>query len=559
MVVVNLGQAFHGFGAVNTKTAVLEGLAHHRAGRLPEAEAAYRRVLDADPDQPDALNLLGAVAQHFGRYDEAVGLIERALSVGPPAAETHTNFANALMAQGRFDAAIDAYTRSIELKPHVAATHNALGAAFMARGHTDRAAESFDRATALDPTDMEAHGNLGAACLALGRFDDAAGAFRRVIELKPNHAEAHKHLGVSLIRSNRTDDAMAAFQRAVDCRADYGGAHANLGMCLLDKSRFEEAGAAFRRALQCDPAIAEAHIGLALGAIADHQYQTAIDACGRALEINPSSVEAHTNRGVALEYLGRLAEAEAAYRRALEIDPAFGEAHRNLGSLTTYHAGDPAIAAMGRALEDPTISDSNRIHLQSALAKAYEDVGDHDKAFICLATGNRLRRRTLRYAMTDRDTEVERIVKTYTPALFSRLDGAGCLSALPVFIVGMPRSGSSLVEQILASHPLIHGAGERRHMAPIAATLADRVADADPDRLKQLGDRYVDDISHHGEARVIDKAPGNYQRLGLIRLILPRARIIHCHRDPVDTCLSCFNPHFPSIVDIQCGEKAILL
>jgi tetratricopeptide (TPR) repeat protein len=494
---------------VNAKSAVLEGLAHHQAGRLPEAEAAYRQALAVDPDQPDALNLLGALAQHFGHNDDAVTLIERAIAVGPPAAETHNNLANALMAQGRIDAAVDAYTRSIELKPGAAVTHNALGAALMAQGDTARAITSFRRASELDPADAEAAGNLGRACLTLGRLDDAAPAFLQVTRLRPDNA----------------------------------GGHANLGMCLLDNSRFQAAEAAFRRALQCDPMTVEAHIGLALGALADHDYEAALESCGRALAINPQSVEALTNRGVTQEHLGRLEEAAASFRAALHINPTYGEAHRNLGTVTTYQSDDPHIAIMAAALDDPATTAINRLHLNSALAKAYEDIGEFDKAFVYLKACNSLRRDTVSYATVDRDAQVDDIIATFTPALISRFHGAGCESELPVFIVGMPRSGSSLVEQILASHPQIHGAGERRDMGRIAATLTS-FGDASPDDLKTLGKTYVDAIRHHGAVRIIDKAPGNFERLGLIHLILPRARIIHCHRDPVDTCLSCFKTLF---------------
>ena len=143
--------------------------------------------------------------------------------------------------------------------------------------------------------------------------------------------------------------------------------------------------------------------------------------------------------------------------------------------------------------------------------------------------------------MADRDAQVDDIVSTYSPALLSRLRGTGCQSERPVFIVGMHRSGSSLVEQILASHPLVHGAGERRHMARIAATLG---SETEPDRLEALGETYVGALPDHGATRVIDKTPGNFERLGLIRLILPKARIIHCHRDPLDSCLSCFKTLF---------------
>ncbi len=291
------------------------------------------------------------------------------------------------------------------------------------------------------------------------------------------------------------------------------------------------------------PVTVEAHIGLALGALADHDYGAALESCARALEINPNSVESHTNKRMTLEHLGRLDEAAASYRAALHIDPAYGDAHRNLGTINTYQTGDPHIAAMAAALDDPATTTSNRLNLHSALAKAYEDIGKFDKVFACLDASNNLRRETISYVMADRDRDVDQTIATFTPALLSRFNGGGCESELPIFIVGMPRSGSSLVEQILASHPQIHGAGERRDMGRIAATPGN-IGDAGTIDLEALVQTYIDAIRHDGATRVIDKAPGNFERLGLIRLILPRARIIHCHRDPMDTCLSCFKTLF---------------
>ena len=243
-----------------------------------------------------------------------------------------------------------------------------------------------------------------------------------------------------------------------------------------------------------------------------------------------------------LEYLGRLDEAAASYRAALHIYPTYGDAHRNLGTINTYQAGDPHIAAMVAALDDPATATSNLLNLQSALAKAYGGLGEFGKAFACLNACNSLRSETISYTTADRDRDVEQTITTFTPALLSR-SGGSCESELPVFIVSMPRSGSSLVEKILASHPQIHGAGERRDIGRIAATLVS-IADADTKDLEALGQTYIDAIRHDDAARIIDKAPGNFERLGLIHLMLPKARIIHCHRNPMDTCLSCFKTLF---------------
>ena len=303
------------------------------------------------------------------------------------------------------------------------------------------------------------------------------------------------------------------------------------------------------------PVTVEAHIGLALGALADHDYGAALESCARALEINPNSVESHTNKRMTLEHLGRLDEAAASYRAALHIDPAYGDAHRNLGTINTDQTGDPHIAAMAAALDDPATTTSNRLNLHSALAKAYEDIGKFDKVFACLDASNNLRRETISYVMADRDRDVDQTIATFTPALLSRFNGGGCESELPIFIVGMPRSGTSLVEQVIASHDEAFGAGERPDMDRLSHTLPalmgveepfpECVAGLDETLTARLADEYLTALSglapEAGAARrTTDKMPGNFLLLGLIAVLFPEARVIHCRREPMDTCLSCY-------------------
>ena len=258
-----------------------------------------------------------------------------------------------------------------------------------------------------------------------------------------------------------------------------------------------------------------------------------------------------------MKYFGRLAEAREAAERAVQLRPRSPLYLLNLGELRKFDAGDPHLAAM----EDLARTAASRpvkqqIELQFARAKAYEDVGRYDDSFRVLASGNALKRRQIAYDETATAAVFERIRQVFTPELIQRFRGAGEPSSVPVFIVGMPRSGTTLVEQILASHPQVFGAGELpalgntldclRPAGGAALPLPDLMPNVSAENLRRLGKRYVAKIARLAPAatRIADKMPSNFLFAGLIHLALPNARIIHVFRDPVDTCVSCFSKLF---------------
>ena len=246
------------------------------------------------------------------------------------------------------------------------------------------------------------------------------------------------------------------------------------------------------------------------------------------------------------------------FGRAIEAKRDFAEAHFNRSEIMTFHGGDAELNSLEMLARTQNL-DSNKAHyLHFALAKALEDTGDFARAFQFLKMGNNLKRRQIRYDEPGTLGMLERISKVFDRALLQRLGGQGHPSPTPVFVLGMPRSGSTLIEQILASHPQVHGAGELNHIekaanmaVPLGGDLIpypECVAAFDPASLARIGRAYIDSLPAvaQGKIRIIDKAPGNFMHIGLIRLILPNARIIHTTRNPVDTCLSCYSKLFSS-------------
>ena len=529
-------------------------LQRHRAGRPDEAAGLYRRVLAIDPRHADSLHLLGVIAAQSGRHGEAAALIGRAVAISPDFALAHFNRGNALRALERHAEAVEAFGRAARLDPRHAASQNNLGAALRALGRCDEAVDAYRRASALKPDDPDVCYNLGVALGELRRDEEAAAAYRRALALKPDHVDALINLGVALQALGRDAEALDAFRRAVAVDPLAADAHAGIGGVLQARGRFEAALLAYRRALELKPDEAAAHIRLGFTLHALGRPDEALAAYRRAIALRSDDAEAHVGAGVALQELGRSGEAAAAVERALALDPASARAWYIRSDLKTFAPDDPDIARMEALLagaDARRLDPDARLDLEFALGKAWMDVGEADRAFAHLTAGNRRVRGALAYDVEADVSRFAAVARTFTPELMDRLGGAGFGDERPLFIVGMPRSGTTLVEQILASHPQIHGAGELGLLDEVVGRAwprgfppsASDLAGAD---LSALGRAYAERVGAlaPGSRRVVDKMPSNFPFAGLIALMLPGARILHCRRDPVDTCLSCYSKRF---------------
>ncbi|MFZ3357929.1 MAG: sulfotransferase [Xanthobacteraceae bacterium] len=412
-----------------------------------------------------------------------------------------------------------------------------------------------DRILALKSDISAVHCNRGVALAGLDRQVEAEAAYRRAIALDPDFARAYNNLGSVLVELGRFDDAEEALRRAIALRADFAQAFSNLGNALKEQGRLSEAEAASRQAITLEPDLAEAHSNLGNALVGQSKVIEAEAAYRRAIALKPDFADAHNNLGVALKYLGRLAEARRAVERATQLAPHNASYFLSLSELKRFAVGDPDVAAMeDMAKNIEALPATRQIQLHFALAKAYEDIDRSDDAFQRLLAGNALKRRHAAYDEATTLSVLERIRTVFTPGLLGRFQDGGEPSSVPLFIVGMPRSGSTLVEQILASHPQVFGAGELPSFGKAAIGLdptAERVfpdvmLHITGDHLRHLGARYVFEITQlaPGVAHVVDKMPSNFLFAGVIHLALPNARIIHAVRDPVDTCISCFSKLF---------------
>ena len=489
------------------------------AGHFAELENETRLLLDRHPDSGFAWKVLGAALQMQGK--DSVAELRKATELLPDDADAHYNLGNALLMLGRLDEAEASYRRALQTSPdHVDAYYN-LGNTLRNLGRLGEAEASYRRALEIRPDFAEVHGNMGNVLLEQGRPEEAEASYRRALQIKPAYAVAHYNLGNLLHERGRLNEAEASYRRALQISPGSADMHSNLGNVLQDLGRMEEAEASYRRALQ----------------------------------IKPDHAEAHGNLGNTLLKLGRPEEAEASHRRALQIKPDSVEGRFNLALDKKVRAGDENLAALlaieQKARSGAPLPDKDAVYLHFALGKSYDDMGDYEKAFPHFLEGCRLKRAAVDYDPEETARRFAGIVRNFDAAMLERLRG-GDPSTLPIFVLGMPRSGTTLTEQIVASHPEVHGAGELPDLTEI--TWRDIAGAAFPDSLRFLdqtqitawGTEYIARLRRRApEARrITDKMPENFLSIGLIHLMLPNAKIIHVNRNPVDTCLSCFTTLF---------------
>ena len=390
---------------------------------------------------------------------------------------------------------------------------------------------------------------LGAVYLGLGKLEQAADSYRRALKIKPDIAEVHSNLGDVLRSLGRTEEAVASYQKALQFKPDLVIANNNLGAALIDLGEPDKAVASLTRALQIEPELADAHNNLAMALNELGKPEEAVTSLTRALQINPDFAEAHNNLGATLNDLGKPEEAIASFNRALQINPEFSKAYRFLSTVKHFHDGDAEIQQMQQLLKKDNLTDNDRLHLNFALAKAYEDTGNYDSAFFCLTEGNRLRKEELNYDFSAAWALFVKIKAAFAQAVPGLSDPNASeydSSQRPVFILGMPRSGTTLVEQILASHSQVFGAGELALLSQSVNAMEWQTSQLTATQLQFVRNFYQSGLKEIGAAEptVTDKMPANFLSIGFIIAALPEARIVHVKRDARAICWSNYKHYF---------------
>ena len=521
----------------------------HARRQWQAALESLRRSLALERRNATALAEAGDAQRALGHPREAVELYGWALELDPHRRDVHNNLGNAQLELGAPAEAVRAYRRALELKGDDPQVLSNLGDALRQLARFDEALAVTERAIALAPHLAMAHNNRGLLLNATGQREAAAASYREALRLRAAYPEAARNLARVLRDQGQLHEATALYVQAVRLDPSQADAHSDLGYALFDSRRLSEAAAAFRQALALRPASVSALLGLAAVLRVQGTYAEAEAACQAALAAEPRNPAALEMLGELRADAGRFDEAHGLFQRAIDADPDFVPAYGSIAAHRRMQPEDGAWLGGVQRLLSRSLPVAEEMHLRYALGKYFDEVGEYDQAFESYQLANELARRhgppyeRARFAaLVDQVMNVcdEGFVRTQRPGVSA--------SELPVFIIGMPRSGTSLTEQILASHPAVFGAGEVRFWDGAFAMLERRGAGAAQlsEALGEIGRECLQRLTtRSGTAqRVTDKMPANFLYAGLIHAAFPRARIIHMQRHPLDTCLSVYFQNF---------------
>ncbi len=490
------------------------GYEAQRAGNLAKAEQFYNKVLAADANNEHALNLLGMLCVNHERSSEAVDLITRALEIDPENSQAHGNLGLAYKDLGKIKLASKHLAESVRLQPNHPVVFNNLGNVLRLLDQPGKAIRAYEQSLKLFPEFAECWSNLSAALNESNQPEPALKAAARAVELDPALAQGYNNQGDILVALARYEDAMASYEKAVELSPQYVAAIINMARTQRDMD----------------------------------QPELGMQTLQKALQIEPRNPETHHVMGVLFEQMGDREKAAQKFLQAIELVPDMTVSYYNLSQIRGRKSSDEELDAMLTLWNREEQSNESKMHLAYGLYRICEQREQFDEAFAYLAAGNKLKARNSTYKDADVAEYLDGSVAGVAGVIERLAGDGGNRSSQLVFVLGMPRSGTSLTEQILASHSEIIGAGEvsfafdtiHRIKELVGKPYPMNLSDVTADQLTDLGDYY---LSRHNDNNltktyVIDKSPLNFQYLGLLALALPNARFVHCHRDPVANCFA---------------------
>lgn len=499
----------------------------------------------------------GVSACQQGRFDEAEELFRRVLIQNNGNHDAHHLLGVIAMEQKRRDIALEHLRRAVQLCPDGETFHNSLGVFYMRDRRIAQGVHHFWQALAIDPNYLDGLKNLIVALRDVGDFDEVLRLADRALTLDPECVDARFNRSRALQLLERLDEAADGFRQALELDPDHVPSLTELGCVCRDQEELDAAEELLTRAIDLEPRCVRALDGLGHVYGQRGEDERAVETWQLALEVEPRAPAVLTSLGITLVQVGRADDGRSFLQRAIEAVPRHAEAHLALAQAGKVQADDPEIVRLESLVDADSIPDEDRAKLHFSLGKCYEDTGRYEQAFEQYRSGNELKRNLIDFDAGRVRTHVSSLIEYFSAERICEFaERVGSPSELPVFVVGMPRSGTTLVEQILASHPDVHGAGELPHVEQLVTRMPamaspraawphclDRI---DDEELQRLASEHVDrlrELNPHAQ-RVVDKMPKNAFHLGLIRMLFPQARIVHCRRDPLDICMSCYTRYF---------------
>ena len=541
--------------ASNAAKATFEhALALLRSGDAVTAEQVLLAALAEYPDDANFLAVLGAALNRQSRPAEAEVALRKAIAIDPGYAKAHETLAHALLAQRRPAEAVPSLRQALVLNPALQSAQVTLGRALIAAGLETEATEAFDTLAQQRPQMQRLA--LAAELHRNGDLERAEAIYRDLLRQDPDDITVLRLSGLLALDAGNYRSAALLLEKAVRLAPDFRAAWIDLCRAQTELHQIDDAVASARRAIALAPERSGGYVALGNALARTDRTEEAIAAYRRAGEIRPDNAEIFLGLGNVLKTAGRQREAVSAYRAGVALKPDYAELYWSLSNLKTFRFEPGEIQAMEQALESAAIPDNATVHLCFALGKACEDNGNHARAFAYFERGNAVRRGQEQYDPVNTEHMGERIREVFSPALIQEHADAGFGDVAPIFIIGLPRSGSTLIEQILASHSQVEATHElpeggrlirfidRRRIG--GKTYPEAVLSFSNQALAELGKRYADETARYrsGKPRFIDKMPNNFALVGLLQLAMPNARFINARRDPRDTCLSCYKQLF---------------
>lgn len=514
-------------------------------------------ILKVVPGHPMATLIAGVAARMQGNAARALEMLEPLARAQPDWAVAHYELGLALGLAARGEAAVDALRRAVALKSDLADAWRALGDHLRAMGDeagADGAYAASIRAATRDPRLL-----VAAAALCENRIGAAESMLREHLKKSPTDVAAIRMLAEVAGRLGRYSDAEALLLRCIELAPGFAPARQNYALVLHRQQKTTQALAVIDELLAADPRNPQLRTSKAAMLSRLGEFDQAIDLYTALLAEYPNQAKAWLSYGHALKTAGRQRESIDAYRRSIELAPTLGEAYWSLANLKTFRFSDADIPAMRSQLARSDLGDEDRWHFDFALGKALEDSAQYESSFEHYVRGNRLRRTAITYDPAEIVADVRKCRELFSQDFFERRRGCGHRAPDPIFVVGLPRAGSTLLEQILSSHSRVEGTMELPDVLDIARRLSARkrrsdqsqypqvLASLGDDEVRELGDRYLQQtrVQRKTDAPFfIDKMPNNWLHTGLIHLILPNAKIVDARRHPLSCCFSNFKQHF---------------
>ena len=526
-----------------------------RAGDATMAEKMCRQALTEYPRDANLLCLLGASMLKQNKPREAEQTLSRAVSLYPQFARAHETLADALIMQGRLPEGLESLDRAAELEPGSASVRFKKGKVLDGLGRNDEASKAFEDSFKLTPHKEELV--RGLRLQRMGNIKEAERIYRGVLVQDPDNVDALRLLAGVAMRAKQWGDAEVLLEKALDKAPDFYQCWMDLGAARQERDRTDDALEAFSRAMRLEPMRAEPYAAAATTNAMAGRHEEALDLYTEALSHDESLAQAHAGLGHTLKTIGKQAEAIDAYRTCLKFNPWHGETWWSLANLKTFRFDAGDIAEMEEQIADERLGSEHRANFLFALGKAHEDQGDYARAFDYYRQGNENRRERENYDPVYTADSHDQFIEVFTREFLDLREGCGDPSNAAIFIVGLPRSGSTLIEQILGSHPDVEGTHELPDLGRVARSTAtsrqDRKAypavltTLEDSELEQLGSEYLERTKRHrvSEApRFTDKMPNNFAHIGLLSLILPNAKIINARRHPLDSCFGSYKQLF---------------